>query len=142
MKANDSAARRRLKAHAKAALWQLLARLAAADVRPFRVRARDKVHELTLAVGPRGGLNGGGAASFPGAHFSPIEAAVWHALAGGPLGGKAIARATGQPYAPGLRTILVNLVRRGVLTHSAGGYARAPAGPGKEGGRKEKRRDT
>jgi hypothetical protein len=68
-----------------------------------------------------------GGETFPGLHFSPLEAAIWQSLWDGPLQGKGIACATGEKYSPYLRSILANLRQRKVLEYDriAGGYRRA-----------------
>jgi hypothetical protein len=65
---------------------------------------------------------------YPGTHFSPVEQQIWNALGGDPLGGKGLARATGQTYGPVFRGVLANLVKRGVLGKETHGYVRAPVG--------------
>jgi hypothetical protein len=125
--------RRRLWDRLKALLWRALAAPPCRLSGPLTVRCHDEDHEALLQVAPVGSGADPSGVSFPGLHFSPIESAVWLALADGPLLGKVIARKIGQEYSPKLRTLLHNLVERGDLCHARErGYSRAPR-PGTAG---------
>ena len=70
-----------------------------------------------------------------GQWFSPLESAILLAIGSDALGGKEVAAKTGQPYDPRLKTLLRNLVDRGVLLHTSEGYRRAgipDAAPGNQ----------
>jgi hypothetical protein len=60
--------------------------------------------------------------SGPAPALSPVEAEILGALRSGPLIGKALARRLNRAYDSGFRTILSNLVERGVLANDDSGY--------------------
>lgn len=97
-------------------------------LRPMMVRAQDRNHEVTVIVGPRGK---GPRPPLPaenawaGRWFSGEEQAIWDALAGGPLRGRAVAAAVHVEYSARLRLLLSNLVERGCLSTGPQGYLRS-----------------
>jgi hypothetical protein len=115
---------------AESFLYGLLRAIRRHGVVTLRLRARDDVREMRLICRPldasakRGPRAHG---DYPGSFLSPVEQAVWDALAGQALGGKALARVTHQSYGPLFRGLLANLVHRGVLVKSEHcmGYRRA-----------------
>lgn len=125
--------KRQLRADAAA----ILARPASPVKKVLRVHMRDRLHEVSIALGPPGSLAPQAAAAsraegytlYPGQHLGPLESAIWNALAGGQLLVKQIASAVGQnEKAPLVKVAVQLLVARGVLQHArrGRGIERAP----------------
>lgn len=122
-----SSSANRLRERLTADAWQILWQLPEPLTESVQTRAASESRVVSIQVGPPSSNGAAVPPSFPGLHFSAIEAAIWHALpATEAMLGKQIAKAIGQPYSSTLRTILTNLVDRQVLEHSRDGYKRKP----------------
>jgi hypothetical protein len=107
--------------------------------RPARLAVPRRGLQVAVTVGPPAT-----GSEIPGIFFSPLEAAIWAALAGGPLNGKRLAVATAQQNSPGFRAVVGNLRQRRVIVHSAErGYEWAgTSGPPAAARAKERRAKT
>ncbi len=126
--------RDRLRVFLKARGLAILAELLAGTDLPTSVctaRGRSRSLGVVVTVGPLDELRTPTAPTGQvGQWLSPLEAAIWHCLGSETLQGKQIASRISQSYTASLRTILHNLVDRGVLAHVSGeGYQRVALGP-------------
>ena len=114
-----------LRAQLRALLWQMMAAVVSRpDPKPLTLSIQDRAVQITATIAPAGATATGGAA-YPGKHLGTLETAIWLALVK-PMNAKRLARELNEPCSPKIRTILANLVERGVLTHSTEqGYSRA-----------------
>jgi hypothetical protein len=109
-----------------ACLCQALALFPNGTSRRVTFKKRANAARGRIIIDPLTDENGADDVPLPGQHFSPLGAAIWGALAAGPLPGKKIAAKCGLTYTPGFAVILKEYVDRGVLGHNRknGGYFR------------------
>lgn len=134
MPAADASAREALRILLKARGLGILAELLATGGLPAHAvtaRSRSRNAGVVIIVGPLEELrDSGGSTGQSGQWLSPIEAAIWHCLGSETLQGKQIATRISQPYGPALKTLLRNLVERGILCwEKAEGYRRVAGNP-------------
>jgi hypothetical protein len=103
--------------------WGILKHVTATPARPLAVRCGNRLAVVSVTLAAR---DAEPEDRPPGEHFSPLGAAIWAALADGPLPGKKVAARCHLPYTPGFSVILKEYVSRGVLGHNRtqGGYFR------------------
>jgi hypothetical protein len=119
MTTSPALARQRLVNQLHVCAWQALVAFCDGGARPARVRVGNARHEATVAVGPRGGVDGPG--ELPPGYFSPIELLVVNAVgADRALTLKEVVRQSGVRYTSELRTLVRNLKARGVLAPRPG----------------------
>src|SRR5436190_1553570 len=85
--------------------WGILKEITSTPARRVTVRVGNRLAVVQIVLMSRTEADGQATATqqFPGLPFSPIEAAVWNALSGGPLNAKSLARTCGQKYTPKIR---------------------------------------
>src|SRR5262245_8253745 len=126
--------RERLLLHIRARLFDLLAAVVEPPLRRCHtLHAHGRTVSCTLRLGPRdeeeARRDHPALPLSAGLWFSPLEHAIWVAVGADTLQAKQIAAKVGQVCTSSFRTILANLVARGVLVNVAhDGYRRMPEG--------------
>lgn len=114
--AMPSPSERQLRARLQALAYALLAELDGQLTGPITLSVADELANVSLILTPAGAARGSQD------RLSSLEKEIVQTLQVAPLVGKAIAARLHRPYDGTLKTILANLVDRGILTSSTLGY--------------------